>query len=389
MTSTTPTPVSRAGHVRVTSHYHNGHTHVERHPPSVLNNEPRRRRVSIYWDDMPRLILVAASHHSKRARAALPQLLTYLQSLPDVLVAADTAVLSLCPPGTPAVRSTTDHDPELARTSYDASEVDLVVCLGGDGLIFHVLHRYFPTRVPPFVPFNMGSLGFLTPFDFASFRQHISSILRGANNTVTVRMRLKCVVQRCEKRTACVHNFEHNVLHDGPARQTEEFHALNEMVIDRGPAPYLSNLEVLADDCPVTRVQADGLIVATPTGSTAYSLSSGGSMVHPNVPAILFTPICPHSLSFRPVLFPDHVTLQIKVPSDSRATAWVSFDGRHRMELMKGDKVIVTVSPWSVPTFSKTDTTNDWFTSVSQCLRWNERVTQGAADSDCEKDGKL
>lgn len=59
------------------------------------------------------------------------------------------------------------------------------------------------------------------------------------------------------------------------------------------------------------------------------------------------------------------------------------------MELMKGDKVIVTVSPWSVPTFSKTDTTNDWFTSVSQCLRWNERVTQGAADSDCEKDGKL
>ncbi|CAN8066552.1 unnamed protein product [Agarophyton chilense] len=356
-------------------------THSEKQFVTVLESKSRSRRVSFSWDGMPRLLLVAASPHSRRARTALPQLLSYLYSLPDVLLAVDRDLLFLCPPGTPIIRTSGD-DTKLPCPKYEASEVDLVVCLGGDGLIFQVLHQYFPTRVPPFVPFNMGSLGFLTPFDFDSYQDHISAILSGSNKTITVRMRLKCVVQRCQARPLCVHNFEQNELNDGLAHRTEEFHALNELVIDRGPAPYLSNLEVLADDCPVTRVQADGLIVATPTGSTAYSLSSGGSMVHPSVPAILFTPICPHSLSFRPVLFPDHVTLQIKVPKDSRATAWVSFDGRNRMELMKGDKVIVSVSPWAVPTFSKKDTTNDWFASVSQCLRWNERVVQGTSTLD-------
>ena len=105
-------------------------------------------------------------------------------------------------------------------------------------------------------------------------------------------------------------------------------------------------------------------------------------MVHPSVPAILFTPICPHSLSFRPVLFPSHVTLQVKVPNDARAGAWASFDGRHRVELRKGDSVIIKVSRWSVPTFSKKDTTRDWFASVSNCLRWNERVVQKPLEMD-------
>ena len=79
---------------------------------------------------------------------------------------------------------------------------------------------------------------------------------------------------------------------------------LNDVVIDRGASPYLTNLECFADGAFVTRVQGDGLIIATPSGSTAYSLAAAGSMVHPGVPAILFTPVCPHSLSFRPLIFP-------------------------------------------------------------------------------------
>lgn len=379
---------------------------MDRHQLADLENEPRRRRVSISWDDLPRLILVAATPHSARALDALPTLLAYLQSIPGIIVAVEEKLAPHCPPSVPIVRpphrpeimkatippsmeslTLTDSTLEPPRTEHKAEEVDLVMCLGGDGLIFHVISQYFPKRVPPFVPFNMGSMGFLTPFDFGNHPSHIKAILDGSNNTVTMRMRLKCVVARQPvvpdgTTSPSIHNFQNNMLNEGAMECSvrEEHHVLNELVIDRGPAPYLSNLEVLCDDCPVTRVQADGLIVATPTGSTAYSLSSGGSMVHPGVPAILFTPICPHSLSFRPVLFPDHVTLQIKVPKDSRATAWVSFDGRHRMELMKGDKVVVSVSPWPVPTFSRAETTNDWFASVSQCLRWNERVVQGAQD---------
>lgn len=92
-----------------------------------------------------------------------------------------------------------------------------------------------------------------------------------------------------------------------------ELVALNEVVIDRGISPFLTNLDVYCDGVFLTHVQGDGLIVSTPTGSTAYNLAAGGSMVHPQVPAILFTPICPHSLSFRPLIFPDHVQLCVQV----------------------------------------------------------------------------
>jgi len=89
------------------------------------------------------------------------------------------------------------------------------------------------------------------------------------------------------------------------------------------------------DEHHLTTVQADGLTISTPTGSTAYSLSAGGSLVHPQIPAILITPICPHTLSFRPMLLPDSMELRICVPYNSRSTAWASFDGRGRVELKR------------------------------------------------------
>ena len=143
---------------------------------------------------------------------------------------------------------------------------------------------------------------------------------------------------------------------------------LNEVVIDRGPSPYLSNIDLYLDGKLITSVQGDGLIVSTPTGSTAYAVAAGASMIHPSVPAIMVTPICPHSLSFRPIVVPAgvelkvnkksgipknllnypsgkitmklllHLPFQISVSPDSRNTAWVSFDGRNRQELIHGDR---------------------------------------------------
>lgn len=81
-----------------------------------------------------------------------------------------------------------------------------------------------------------------------------------------------------------------------------------------------------------------GLIVSTPTGSTAYAVAAGASMIHPSVPAIMVTPICPHSLSFRPIVVPAGVELKISISPDSRNTSWVSFDGRNRQELLHGDR---------------------------------------------------
>lgn len=417
-----PEAKSARGLVQVTSHFQDGNRHeslVDRKNLADVDRKPRRRCVTIAWDDAPRLVLVAVNPENPNSMDALPVLIKSLQSIRGVVVAVEQNIRDRCDVNVPVVipllegafnslaekhRKLSESMDNLALTDsvmfgpntkkrpsreqcrevFRPDDVDLIMTLGGDGLILHVIQSLFPRAVPPFMPFNLGSMGFLTPWDFSNHQQDIASVLSGKNNSVTMRMRLKCVIVRKtigpnHTRSPTIHQFQDNALNDETreASATEEHHVLNELVIDRGPAPYLSNLEVLCDNCPVTRVQADGIIVATPTGSTAYSLSSGGSMVHPNVPAILFTPICPHSLSFRPVLFPDYVTLEIKVPQDSRATAWVSFDGRHRMELTKGDKVVVTVSPWSVPTFSRSDTTNDWFKSVSHCLRWNERVIQG------------
>ena len=94
-------------------------------------------------------------------------------------------------------------------------------------------------------------------------------------------------------------------------RSSLSFLVLNEVVVDRGPSPYLSNVDLFVDGKHVTVVQGDGLILSTPTGSTAYAVAAGASMIHPSVPAIMITPICPHSLSFRPIVVPAGVELKV------------------------------------------------------------------------------
>lgn len=99
-------------------------------------------------------------------------------------------------------------------------------------------------------------------------------------------------------------------------------------------------------------------------------------MVHPSVPAILMTPICPHSLSFRPLIFPDSVELKIQIPFDSRSTAWASFDGREQTELHRGDHLIIRVSKWPFVWIRDSDGVGDWFKSLADCLHWNDRRKQ-------------
>lgn len=178
----------------------------------------------------------------------------------------------------------------------------------------------------------MGSLGFLTPFEFENFEQQITNILRG-NAALTLRSRLRCIVVRQKE---SVTNGD-----DGSECRPNSCHlVLNEMVVDRGPSPYLSNVNLYIDGKYITTVQGDGLIVSTPTGSTAYAVAAGASMIHPSVPAIMITPICPHSLSFRPIVVPAGVELKICVSPDSRNSAWVSFDGRNRQEIEVGHRFV-------------------------------------------------
>lgn len=250
---------------------------------------------------------------------------------------------------------------------------DLVLTLGGDGTVLFT-SWLFQRIVPPVLSFSLGSLGFMTTFEFERYKQHLNRVMGDDGMKINLRMRFTCTVWRDGALSAA-------------AGEGEQFEVLNELVIDRGPSPYVSNLELYGDDELLTVVQADGCIFSTPTGSTAYSLSAGGSLVHPDIPAILLTPICPHTLSFRPMVLSDTMALRVAVPRNSRATAHCSFDGKGRIELRQGDHVTITASQYPFPTVTRTDT--EWFDSVSRTLRWNTRAAaqkpfESSADGDCD-----
>ncbi|KAL6869184.1 NAD(+) kinase [Amphichorda felina] len=235
---------------------------------------------------------------------------------------------------------------------------DLVLTLGGDGTVLFT-SWLFQRVVPSVLSFSLGSLGFLTTFEFEKYKEHLNRVMGDDGMKINLRMRFTCTVWRAGAR-------------GGDMQEDEQFEVLNELVIDRGPSPYVSNLELYGDDELLTVVQADGCIFSTPTGSTAYSLSAGGSLVHPDIPAILLTPICPHTLSFRPMVLSDTMALRVAVPRNSRATAYCAFDGKGRIELRQGDHVTITASQYPFPTVTRTDT--EWFDSVSRTLRWNVRA---------------
>nr|CAH7738884.1 unnamed protein product [Callosobruchus chinensis] len=263
------------------------------------------------------------------------------------------------------------------RDSKDdlTDKIDFIVCLGGDGTLLYA-SQLFQQSVPPVMAFHLGSLGFLTPFRFDNFQEQVNNVLEG-HAALTLRSRLRCIVmKKTEQNTS-------NDKSNGPQVPTNLL-VLNEVVVDRGPSPYLSNIDLFLDGKYITSVQGDGLIVSTPTGSTAYAVAAGASMIHPSVPAIMVTPICPHSLSFRPIVVPAGVELKITVSPESRNTAWVSFDGRNRQELCHGDSLRVTTSIYPVPSICAQDQISDWFDSLATCLHWNVRKRQRNLDDDSQ-----
>ncbi|CDO91778.1 unnamed protein product [Kluyveromyces dobzhanskii CBS 2104] len=256
--------------------------------------------------------------------------------------------------------------PEFVKDHEDF--FDLIITLGGDGTVLYV-SSIFQKNVPPVMSFALGSLGFLTNFQFEDFKYALSKILQ---NKIKTKMRMRLSCQLFRKRIKKV---------DEEARTTHikytldgTYQVLNELTIDRGPSPFISMLELYGDGSLLTVAQADGLIIASPTGSTAYSLSAGGSLVYPSVNAIAVTPICPHTLSFRPIILPDSMTLKVKVPKASRSTAWAAFDGKNRVEMKKGDYIVITASPYSFPTLEARST--EFIDSISRTLNWNVRESQ-------------
>jgi NAD+ kinase len=195
---------------------------------------------------------------------------------------------------------------------------DLVVVLGGDGTLLSAA-RALGGRDIPLFPVNLGNLGFLTAITLDELYPELERALRGEYRVASRRM-LHCQLHRGSEIVA-------------------EYDALNDVVLTKVSLARMIEVEARVDKHFVCTYRADGLIVSTPTGSTAYSLSAGGPIVFPTVAAIVITPICPHTLTNRPVLVPDDSVIQIVSRSVSD-NAYLTIDGQIGKPLERGDRVV-------------------------------------------------
>ena len=210
---------------------------------------------------------------------------------------------------------------------WEEKEVlDLVITLGGDGTILQAVRRLKGQEVP-ILGVNMGQLGFLTEAEADELYRALSKI-REDKIKIEERMLLKG-----------------KVFHQGEKK--EELFALNDLVTLRSGFSRMLRLEVYLNSDFVSNYAADGLIVSSPTGSTAYSLSAGGPMVAPEVDAFILTPICPHSLSMRPLIVPAQKILRIEVHSEAEEIVLVA-DGQEKVEVFGGDSIEFVRDPHNV-----------------------------------------
>lgn len=327
---------------------------------NITTAERSSRQISLKWESQPKTVIVMTKPNSVSVRILCNEMVRWLNDQKGINVIVEPRVKSELLSDNSYFSFVKTWKDDVAQLHMQA---DLVITLGGDGTVLWGA-SIFKGPTPPFVPFSLGSLGFMTPFQSDSYKECLNKIFEGPIN-ITLRNRLQCHVIRDSAKNEIL-DTEDPIL------------VLNEVTLDRGISSYLTNLECYCDSSFVTTVQGDGLIVSTTSGSTAYSLAAGGSMVHPQVPGILFTPICPHSLSFRPLIFQECATLRIQVPYNSRGHAWVSFDGKDRTQLGAGDALVISMAAWPVPMACQTNSTTDFLRSIHEGLHWNVRKNQSS-----------
>ena len=258
-----------------------------------------------------------------------------------------------------AVWSTEAADVYGARLDHVAerrampSQVDLMLVLGGDGTLLAMATAIAESGHDiPILAVNFGSLGFLTEITRPEIFESLDRVL---NNHAThdLRMMLRAVVTR-GGRTAATHL------------------ALNDVVFTRTALSRMIELSVTVGDQFVTAVKADGLIVATPTGSTAYNLAAGGPIVHPSMDAIVLTPIASHTLTNRPIVIPAEREVRVKSTSANAGDeVFVTVDGQTGLGLQQGDDVSIAKAERKLRLIRAT--TRSYFEVLRQKLKWNER----------------
>lgn len=313
---------------------------------------------TLTWSRSPKRILVSKKYNDLRSRDAMNHVCQFLREK-----GAEVVIDS----NDPDVPVFSGFEPVSCKTV--STTVDFVVCLGGDGTVLRTVGWIGEcldsetARIPPVLAFGVGSLGFLAPFAISDYKSVLSKMLTGESSyPVTLRSRLKCEV------------FGPDDVEPVVTRRV-----LNECLVARGSHSAFQHLDCEIDGMKIAQFQADGLIISTPSGSSAYSMAAGGSLVAPSVPCTLLTPVAPHGLTARPLILPDSSTIDVLVPDYARSRPLVSFDGHHELVLERNSRVRITRSKSFVPFFritqdGQTGVSADWFVSLRSKLHWAKEV---------------
>jgi NAD+ kinase len=237
----------------------------------------------------------------------------------------------------------TDED-EIGRSA------DLVVVLGGDGTLIHAA-TLLGGRPTPILGVNMGSLGFMTEVPQSGLYPTLELVLAGKGN-VSERMKLRVHLHR-----------------GGSSQRALDEEVLNDVVISKSALSRMAELDTRCSGEYVTTYRADGVIVATPTGSTAYSLAANGPIMYPTMRGVIVAPICPHTLTQRPLVVPDDENIEIILVNDTEV--YLTLDGQKGQPLERGDRVQVKQSYNRVLLVRNPNI--DFFGILRAKLRWGER----------------
>lgn len=239
----------------------------------------------------------------------------------------------------------------LMKTNREFDSIELVIILGGDGTYLRA-NRLLDGRPIPILGVNLGSLGFLTPLRLDNLYKVLPLMLKGKDGELLPRTQMLVQLSR-------------------PRKPLQTWQALNDVVIERGPSSHLIDLNVRMDYSPVSSIKADGLVLATPTGSTAYNLAAGGPIVYPDSSCFVATSVAPHSLTSRPLIFPDTKELQIQLQGQCEI-AHLVIDGQKCAELTQGQ--VLKVSKHSQPHWMVQPSGHNFYELLREKLSFGERA---------------
>lgn len=244
------------------------------------------------------------------------------------------------------------HQPGRGLPDTQVVEAEAVLVLGGDGTILATARLCAPCATP-MLPVHLGRFGFLTEVSPSEVTMALDDLLEGGYH-IQERMMLAA-----------------EALEGGRVREQASALALNDIVVANGPLSRVLHLRLTVDGKYVTTYAADGVILATPTGSTAYSLSAGGPLVHPSLLTLLVTPICAHALTARPLLIPPGAEVSVTVEDDPQDIVRVTIDGQIGFPLQPGDEIRVRRAPHPAKILSVGGAT--FYDKLQSKLHWGER----------------